>query len=121
MHDPNDVKLAVSALSIVSGLGLISVGQYVAERARRLEMSSRVIVAGINVALGGYALARGVTLQAGPIESFLLLLLSVLAVILFATRHGRRQIGADTWGVTTDSADLGMLTPRDDHGHNDAA
>lgn len=106
MHDPSDAQIAISAMSCVSGLGMISVGMFLVDRAKRLEVTARVVLAGVIAGTGGYALAVGLTLRAELLESILLTALSLVLVVLFATRYGRRHIGADDWGVTTSRAEL---------------
>lgn len=106
MHDPSDAQIAISAMSCVAGLGMISVGMFLLDRARRLEVTARVGLAGVIGGTGGYALAVGVTLRADLLESVLLTAVSLVLVVMFATRYGRRKIGADDWGVTTSRAEL---------------
>lgn len=100
MPDPSDAQIAISAMSCVAGLGMISVGMFLVDRARRLEITARVGLAGVIAGTGGYALAVGITLRAGLLESVLLTLLSLVLVVTLATRYGRRRIGAHDWGMT---------------------
>jgi hypothetical protein len=106
MLDPTDAQIAVSAMSLVSGAGLISVGFFVADRAWRLELTMRAAVSAVIAASGAYGVAQGVTLQAGLSETMVLTAGSFVAVVLFATRYGRNQGGIGGrggWGMTAAS------------------
>lgn len=115
MLESTDAQIAVSALSLVSGVGLISVGFFIADRARKLELTMRTAVSAVIAASGAYGLAQGATLQAGFSETMFLTLGSLVAVAMFATRYGRQHGGIGGragWGITSTSDLPGAQGPK---------
>ena len=106
MPNAADAQIAVSALSLVSGGGLISVGFFLADRARGIDLTLRTAVSGGIASIGAYAFAQGCTLQAAMPETLVIAVASVTAVALFTTRHGRNKSGiggTGGWGITSTS------------------
>ena len=94
------MNAASNALGLVAALIWFGLGLYVLRRARRCELSWRVLFGVALVVAAGLVLevVRGGLV--GWFGGLVLLAQAMVTALVIATRTGRRSVGLSGWGIT---------------------